>query len=139
MEAGKSIKWKMFLSITYMLFVLGTSVIPMDRKVTGFYFLINLKPTVQNLLHIPVFAILSVLYLQILTNYRPVDLKKALLALIYSGGFGVLNEIIQIFIPGRYAGLTDISLNFFGSMLGILVFLFVANSRPGIIKRIVCG
>lgn len=130
---------KIFLATTYMLLILVTSAIPMDREITGFHFLINLKPTVQNLLHIPVFAILSVLYLQVIKNYRPVNWKNISLILICSGGFGVLNEIIQVFIPGRYAGLTDIILNLTGSILGVLVYLLAENREPSIIRRIICG
>ena len=48
--------------------------------------------------------------------------KRNAIVLLSSGLFGLINEIIQIPVPGRYGGLTDILLNFAGAVLGIIVF-----------------
>jgi VanZ family protein len=121
-----------------MLLLLAGSMIPMDRQIKGLQFVIDLKPAIQNLLHIPMFAILSFLFLLILQGFQIEKWKRNAIVLLSSGLFGLINEIIQISIPGRYGGLTDILLNFAGAILGIVVFGLAEKSKSGLIRRIVC-
>jgi hypothetical protein len=130
---------KIILTSVYMLLLLASSVIPMDRQIKGLQFVIALKPTVQNLLHIPMFAVLSFLFLLILQAYQIENWKRNAIVMLISGFFGLINEIIQIPVPGRYGGLTDILLNLAGAILGIVVFYLVLKSKSGFIRRIVCG
>jgi glycopeptide antibiotics resistance protein len=129
---------KIILTSVYMLLLLASSVIPMDRHINGLQFVIDLKPTVQNLLHIPMFAVLSFLFLLILQAFQIENWKRNTIVLLSSGLFGLINEIIQIPVPGRYGGLTDILLNFAGAILGIIVFGLVKKSKSGLLRRIVC-
>ena len=129
---------KIILTSIYMLLLLASSVIPMDRQIKGFQFVIALKPAIQNLLHIPMFAILSFLFLLILQDFQIEIWKRNVIVLLSSGLFGLINEIIQIPVPGRYGGLTDIVLNLAGAILGIVVFGLVEKSKSGFIRRIIC-
>jgi glycopeptide antibiotics resistance protein len=129
---------KIILTSIYMLLLLAGSMIPMDRQIKGLQFVIDLKPAIQNLLHIPMFAILSFLFLLILRGFQIENWKRNAIVLLSSGLFGLINEIIQISIPGRYGGLTDILLNFAGAVLGIVVFGLAEKSKSGLIRRIVC-
>ena len=138
METCKPSKPKIALAIVFMLLLLATSVIPMDRQITGLQFIIDLKPTIQNLLHIPAYAVLSIIYLQIFKNYRLKRWQRNFLALLCSAIFGILNEAIQFAIPGRYAGLIDLGLNLVGAILGVIIFSIAAKSKPGLIRRMVC-
>jgi VanZ family protein len=104
-------------------------VIPMDRQIKGFQFMIELKPAIQNLLHIPMFAILSFLFLLIFQVFQIENWKRNAIVLLSSGFFGIINEIIQIPVPGRYGGVTDILLNFAGAIAGIIVFGLVEKSK----------
>ena len=110
----------------------------MDRDVTGLQFIIDLKPTIQNLLHIPMYIVLTILFLQIMQNYQIEGWKGNVLVFLGAGCFGIINEVIQIVIPGRYAGLTDIALNLIGVLAGILIYNLVGKFKPGLIRRIVC-
>jgi VanZ family protein len=112
-----------------MLFLLASSMIPMDRQIKGIQFVIELKPTIQNLLHVPMFAILSFLFLLMLQTFQIKNWKRNAIAFLSSGIFGLINEIIQIPVPGRYGGLTDILLNFAGAILGIIAFCLVEKSK----------
>jgi glycopeptide antibiotics resistance protein len=138
METCRPSKYKVVLTLSYMFLLLVSSSIPMDRPIKGLQFIIELKPTIQNLLHIPMFAILAVLFLQILRNYYFAGWKRNSWVLLSSVCFGIINEAIQIVIPGRYGGLTDIVLNLIGAIVGILLYTFAEKSRPGLIRRIVC-
>jgi glycopeptide antibiotics resistance protein len=120
---------KIILTSIYMLLLLASSVIPMDRHIKGFQFVIELKPAIQNLLHIPMFAILSFLFLLILQTFQIENWKRNAMVLLSSGFFGLINEVIQIPVPGRYGGLTDILLNFAGAILGIIVFSLIEKSK----------
>jgi VanZ family protein len=106
---------KITILITYVLLLLGTSLIPMDQEIDGLNFIIGLQPSIQNLLHIPAYAILSILLLQVLG-------KRLLLVIVVTIAFGIVNELIQLAIPGRCFGLLDIGLNTIGALVGIFLF-----------------
>jgi VanZ family protein len=129
MKTCKLSRNKISLSLIYMLFLLASSLIPMDRQIRGLEFLIDLKPTIQNLLHVPMYFILSIFLLQIFHKSQSEPWKRNFLVLLIAGFFGIINEIIQIPVPGRYGGLTDILLNFAGAILGIIVFGLVEKSK----------
>ena len=129
---------KIRIVLSYVLLLLGSSLIPMDRDIQGLQFIIDLKPAIQNLLHIPMYIVLAILFLQILQNYQIEGWKAYILVFLSSGFFGIINEIIQIVIPGRYGGLMDIYLNLVGAIIGIIIYMIVAKFRPSLIRRIVC-
>jgi VanZ family protein len=110
----------------------------MDREIQGLQFIIDLKPTVQNLLHIPAYMVLAILFLQIFQNYQIEGWRRNVLVLMGAGLVGILSEIIQIAVPGRYGGLADMGLNVIGTLAGILIYSHVEKTKPGLIKRIVC-
>jgi hypothetical protein len=138
METCRLRNIKIALVLSYMLLLLASSLIPMDRDIEGLQFIIDLKPTIQNLLHIPMYIVLAILFLQILQNYQIEGWKGNILGFLGCGCFGIINEIIQIVVPGRYGGLTDIGLNLIGTIIGILIYNFIGKIRPGLIRRIVC-
>jgi glycopeptide antibiotics resistance protein len=130
---------KKILAFIYMLLLSGSSFIPMDRQIRGLEFIIDLKPTIQNLLHIPMYFVLSVFWLQIFPKLKFGKWKRYCLVLLVAGVFGIINEVIQTAVPGRYAGVTDILLNLVGSVGGMIFFGLVEKSKSGFIRRIVCG
>ena len=138
METCRPSNIKIALVFTYMLLLLASSLIPMDRDVKGLRFIIELKPTIQNLLHIPMYIVLAILLLQILQNFQIEGWKANILAFLGAGCFGMINEIIQIVVPGRYCGLTDIGLNLIGVIVGIFIYNLVGKIKPGLIRRVVC-
>jgi hypothetical protein len=123
---------KITILIIYTLLLLGASLIPMDQEIEGLNFIIGLEPSIQNLLHIPAYAILSILLLQVLG-------KRLLLVIVVTIVFGIVNELIQLAIPGRYPSVIDVGLNIVGVVGGMLLYLWLERSRPGPIRHIVCG
>ncbi len=122
-----------------MLLILASSLIPMDRDVQGLQFIIDLKPSVQNLLHIPMFAILTILLLKIFNTYDLGKWKSIAMVFALAGIYGLINEAVQFYIPGRYVGILDIGMNLFGAMVGIFVYLWVEKLRPRLLYRFICG
>jgi VanZ family protein len=139
MEACKPSKLKILLTLVYMFLIMMSSLIPMHQGATRLRFLLDLNPAVQNLLHIPAFAVLSVLCLQVLSYSPMARIKKVVLVLGFSIVFGILNELVQMAVPGRYAGLLDIMLNCVGSALGIGLFMLSERRHSGLLRRVVCG
>ena len=52
--------------------------------------------------------------------------------------FGLLNEFIQNFTPGRFMGGIDMLLNLIGAVAGIMLSYLVEALRPGLIRNYVC-
>ena len=102
-----------------MLLITGTSSIPMDGSAEHLTFLTSLKPGIQNLLHIPVFALLAFLWLRAFCSINQSFLLCCISAGLVTIVFGVLDELHQLYVPGRYAGLLDIILNSIGAVMGI--------------------
>ncbi|MDL1968652.1 MAG: hypothetical protein LWW97_08935 [Deltaproteobacteria bacterium] len=86
-----------------------SSSIPMDGQSEHLKFLMKLKPTVQNLLHIPLFGLFAYLWLRAFTRH----------------GFSKT----KTFVPGRYGSLTDMLLNIVGIITGAVIYLHRAESK----------
>ena len=106
-----------------------SSSIPMDKNANVPEFIISLDPTLQNLLHIPVFGLLAFLWLKSFTKHSILTPTKVIITLIITILFGCLDEFHQTFVPGRYGSLIDILLNFVGIFMGILFFSFYRSRK----------
>lgn len=120
---------KITLLILYSLLILAGSFIPMDGSSKTFAIFMDLKPTIQNLLHIPIFALLSILLLQVLDGFGIQNRKKIIISMSALFVFGILNELLQILVPGRYPGIMDIALNILGALLGIWIFFHLVHKH----------
>ena len=76
-----------------------------------------IKPEIQNILHIPEYGILVFLWFYALLNFYETIPQSIRIAMLISVIYGVLDEVHQFFVPGRYMGLTDIALDLTGVML----------------------
>lgn len=99
-----------------------SSSIPMDKNADVPKFIISLDPTLQNLLHIPVFGLLPFLWLKSFTKHSILTSTKVIITLIITILFGCLEEFHQSFVSGRYGSLTDMLLNIVGIFMGIVFF-----------------
>ena len=106
----------------YMAGLFALSSVPDDRRDPGVaeYFP---PPSVQNALHVPVYAGLSFLMWRGLRGRR----RAALLAAALATAYGVTDEIHQMFVVGRTPSLTDALANALGAFA---VAGWVALRRP---------
>jgi len=137
MQLKVSIKSKIALTAIYMSLILATSIIPMGSYADGFPLKIDINPTIQNLLHIPMFGILAILFLKDLNKSDIKIWKKNILVIFMAGSFGAMCELIQLLIPGRFGNLMDIGLNFIGTILGICLFMVCKEPKHSHIKKII--
>ena len=76
-------------------------------------------PALQNLLHVPLFGLLTWLLYRTLDAWN-IQHRLALTAtFMLAAGYGVFDEWHQLNIPGRYASFTDIALNGTGVVLAL--------------------
>ena len=114
------------------------SLIPMGSGASNIPVLVNIKPTLQNLMHIPAYAALTILWIQVFSQFGRKGAARIVPALLVSTGFGLANEAAQNLIPGRYPGLTDALTNLIGAVLGALLYLRLERSAAGRIRRLIC-
>ena len=110
------------LSICYAAGIYWLSSIPgnIDPEEAGIYWLISwTPPTLQNLLHIPLFGILAWLWWRSLRGWIQQNRVLLLSAFLLTAGYGMADEWHQLQVPGRYASLTDMLLNAVGALIGI--------------------
>jgi len=79
------------------------------------------SPTIQNMLHLPVYGLLGLLWIFTLRTRVFPENRSVWLAILLSSTCGGLMEIYQIWVPGRFPSATD----FFVNVAGILLFVWV--------------
>ena len=76
-----------------MALIFVVSSIPMDGKSERLKFMTDLAPTVQNMLHIPVFGLLSYLWLRSLAKHGFGRIQKLIITVIITVSYGILDEV----------------------------------------------
>jgi VanZ family protein len=66
------------------------------------------------------YGVLSILLLRVFSDTARKQQNVIRLVLIICIAFGMTNELIQGFVPGRFAGLLDVGLNVIGAVAGLL-------------------
>lgn len=88
-------------------------------------FMADIDPQLQNLLHLPLFALLQYLWLRGLAARGVRGVRLFAGSLLITLGYGVFDEFHQYFVPGRYASLNDLLLNLTGALIGLLIYRLV--------------
>jgi hypothetical protein len=105
------------LPVVYTLALFGISSIPGTSPDAGdglARLLVWMPPAVQNVLHIPQYALLSWLWSR--------AGARTWITVALCGGYAVLEELHQTTVPGRYGSWTDLALDALGIAVGIAVF-----------------
>jgi len=92
----------------------------------------------NNWMHIPAFAVITVVFLQLSQNLRlsgPLWFTCVLLSLLF---IGIAMEAAQILIPGRMVSKADVFRNIVGIFFGIVFFFLAERFKPGFLRQIVC-
>ncbi len=112
----------------YMVLIFGLSSIPGVAQHGEFNILMHINSTWQNMLHIPLFGGLQLLWLSVFNKYWGQRWQHLLLGFVLTVGYGVLDEFHQYFVAGRYASLSDIFHDAIGALVGIGVFLLLQKN-----------
>ncbi len=79
-----------------------------------------ISSTIQNILHLPVYGLLGLLWIFTLRTRGFPEKRSIWLAILLSSTYGGLMEISQIWVPGRFPSATD----FFVNVAGVLLFVW---------------
>lgn len=74
--------------------------------------------------HMGEFGILGVLMANVVFQISN-QTKGTLSAIIFSGFYGIFDEIHQAFIPSRFCTVNDMTVNALGAMAGVVFFLAI--------------
>jgi VanZ family protein len=110
------------LPLGLMVIIFGLSSIPGKIDSSELKFLTELDPQLQNLLHVPLFGLLQILWLRAMSKTGRTSWRAALACCGISLGYGLFDEFHQMFVPGRYASMTDMALNLSGVLGATLLF-----------------
>jgi VanZ family protein len=113
--------------------MLLTAAIPMKTSNNRAPFWAAMEPSLQNLLHIPMFAGFVLLFDRSLG--APLAYRTTGLGFVLAGALtlGIIMEGVQVIVPGRYFGWGDMALNLLGAAAGVLLVLRLRRrrARPG--------
>ena len=87
----------------------------------------GMSPSLQNTLHVPVFAALAWAWRWALHAWLRASTAGAIGAFAIASAYGVFDEWHQSLVPGRYASLADIVLDVAGAALGIGLAAWVSR------------
>ena len=79
--------------------------------------------------HFIIYMILGISLISLVKEYRQVDLKAILIALIIAVLYACSDEIHQLFVKGRSGEITDILLDGVGSFIGIYLYYILNKIR----------
>lgn len=89
-----------------------------------------IPPIVQNVLHIPAYGLLVLLWIRTLQTRGVAPRPRLLGATLAAAGFGAAMEVVQAWVPGRFPSAGDFLLNLAGVLLVAGIFRLAARPLP---------
>ena len=83
----------------------------------------ELMSVVRNLMHVPMYGVLTLVLLHYFECIRFSRPAGALVSAVMAMFLGIAVELLQIYVPGRYCSISDIGLNFAG-IIGAMILFF---------------
>src|SRR5680860_1333122 len=112
--------FRYLLPACYMAALFFVSYIPGDvMEVTPGFRL--LTPSWQNLLHVPAYGGLALSWWWALETQLAEKKPRLIAAFTLTIMYGLVDEVWQLFIPGRYGSLTDLALDALGAAMALWV------------------
>jgi len=118
---GRAQKFRIILPLAIMLAMFVVSSLPGTDDAAP-QFLLNLKPSWQNALHIPAYAILTLAWFWALLGAVGSTRRTASIGALITLLFGVLDEYNQSAVPGRTGSVMDLVLNATGVLVALVIF-----------------
>ncbi len=133
-RATRSVAWSYVLVFLWMIALYALSSLPgdIDIDVAPPSPIAWVPPVLQNLLHLPAYALLGWLWFRALANHRWSPSLILFAAFILASLYGAFDELHQMYVPGRFATLTDLAANVIGSAMGAGFAMYRHNTRAKI-------
>lgn len=114
---------RLLLPLTYMLGIFVLSSIPdtgrIESQLDALFHWLN--PTLQNLLHIPLYGGLAGCWFWAMGAWRSKFWQRSGWAFALTLTYGFLDETYQLTVPGRFGSLSDLALDAIGAILVMVV------------------
>jgi glycopeptide antibiotics resistance protein len=108
--------------VAYMALILIGASVPADGDTEPHLLeFLLLPPTLQNLLHIPVYGLLAFLWRWCLNAHMEAR-RATIIAFLITVCFGVFQEWVQSLVPGRFGSVNDVIFDAIGAGLGLWLF-----------------
>ena len=126
------------ITIGYMAVLLVLSVMPDIQSTLNP--LVMVSPAVQNLAHVPAYGFLAILWIFNLRSSGTARAQAVIAAMIIAAVYGLLIELLQTSVPGRFPSVLDGLLNVAGIVIFTVGYLLVSSrasitwSRPGSVR-----
>ena len=88
-----------------------------------------IPPSLQNLLHLPAYGVLTILWFRALTPFLPRGWAIGT-SLVLTIAYGLVDEWHQAYVPGRFPSATDLLADALGALIAAALCLLV-SSRHG--------
>ena len=124
-------KYIILFPLSYMSMIFILSSVPGDPAPDSFIkgILTVLTPTIQNLLHIPLYGLLALFWFSTLKRWPNAKRSSLFWTVAISTSFSILDEAHQYFVSGRYMSLTDIYLNITGVFFALGSYKFLLKRK----------
>lgn len=104
------------------------SLLPNIQNETDRTFLIeNGEIIVRKLAHFSIYTIVGILMMSFMNTFRLETYKKIWTSLLVGVIYAISDECHQIFIPGRGPAVTDVLIDTFGVLFGIIIVIVVIS------------
>jgi VanZ family protein len=115
------------MPLSYMVVLLFLASIPDQGGTTCYaeHLLALVPPTVQNLLHVPAYNLLPILWILALRTSGMTARRSLYVALPVACAYGGIVELWQLSVPGRFASMTDFLFN----NMGIVMFIWLYHIK----------
>jgi VanZ family protein len=113
------------MAVLYWLSSLPGTPSPDDPEIYALFYWV--PPSVQNALHVPAYTALGWAWRWAIEAWRRASSARMVSAFAIASLYGVFDEWHQCFVPGRYASLTDVTLDVAGAALGVWLAVWMSR------------
>lgn len=92
--------------------------------------LFGLSARVANMLHVPAYGLLALLWVFTLRDYGVTEYRSMCVAFLVASAYGALTELHQVWVPGRFPSALDVMFNVAGSVIFIWLYWWLKLPRP---------
>ncbi len=88
-----------------------------------------LSSRVTNMLHVPAYGLLALLWIFTLRNHGVTEHRSMCVAFLVTSAYGALTELHQVWVPGRFPSASDVMFNVAGSLIFIWLYWWLSGER----------
>lgn len=97
----------------------------------------TLQPFVRKLAHFSIYTLGGMLIYNLINKYNLNKKEKIIYTIIIGALYATSDEIHQLFVPYRSGQVTDVLIDTFGVITGVILFIIIAKIKKFIIKKII--